>query len=124
MTRVQVPRLLALVRAASQKGIFCTLTPRPESLTLELAIEGRLYYIGTNSIRHYYVRFLPIPAGAEVKDGWVAQTLSLDELVRQRSVETAEVSRMWGADIMAARRGEGPPLRTRPAQLQTPVPDP
>lgn len=105
-TCVTVPQLLALIREAAGRGVWAQLTHDVRTLSMTLTIEGRQWWIGANHIRAHYARQLPLPAGAEVRDGWIAQRLPLSELLSQRSAETRQVSRLFGADLHAARRGE------------------
>jgi hypothetical protein len=98
---VRVPQLLALIRDATDRGIEAKVTPRPQTLELELSIEGRLYCVGSNQIRAHYCD----PPVGEVRNGWVHQTLTLEELRRQRSVETQLVVERFAADVRRAQEG-------------------
>lgn len=97
--RVKVPQFLALIRSATLRSIEARVTPRPQSLELELSIEGQLYLMGANVLRDHY---RDPPVGL-VKDGWVLQVLSFEELRRQRAVETRLVGERFAADVRRAR---------------------
>ncbi len=100
-TRVLVAEFLALIRSATARGVEARVTPRPRSLELQLSIEGQVYRMGANQIRAHY-RDPPV---GEVRNGWVYQELSLEELWRQNAAETQLVGQRWAEDLRAARGG-------------------
>jgi hypothetical protein len=112
---VNVPQYLQAFENCHAEG--CQLSPYydPKRLVtgfhaVKLLEDGseeiREFELRASSIRDHYRQQTPVPEGAVVKDGWVQQTLPLEDFLRERREETIRVSLLFRRDVHeAAERG-------------------
>jgi hypothetical protein len=105
---ITVPKILKHIEEAVASGIDISDASDHKNLRIGWMIGNDIISIGTNQIKAYYQKFIPLDSRYKPNDnGWAGATFSLYELKEVMSKESSNILYLFMKDIHAAKkRGE------------------